>query len=160
MNYRSTGTVLFCICCSAVAQSNEWPAFFSVPKKADSAVDSSKVHFSTDEKVFENTEKTSSRLDWKPSLSSYKFQQRCLFATSYDERYGATNQLYDFSGSVMRDSVFSKNGSLGSEWSPVSYLNLRDSGGGFQTTNDFRPVIQWEMHDIPIRLNGGFSGSG
>jgi hypothetical protein len=160
MNYRSTATVLLCICWGAAAQSNEWPAFFSVPKKADSAVDSSRVHFSTDEKVFENTEQTSSRLDWKPSLSSYKFQQRCLFATSYDEAYGATNQLYDFSGSVMRDSVLPKNGSLGFEWSPISYLNLRDSGGGFQTTNDFGPVMEWKTHNIPIRFNGGVSGSG
>jgi hypothetical protein len=160
MNYRTVGITFFCICCGVAAQSNEWPAVLMIPKKADSVVDSSKVHLSTDDKVFENTEKTSSRLDWRPSLSSYKLQQRFLFATSYDGAYGATNQLYDFSGKVMRDSVLPENGSLGLEWSPVSYLNLRDSGGGFQTTNDFGPVLQWKTYDVPIRLNGGVSGSG
>jgi hypothetical protein len=160
MDYRAAGIVLLFMCSGVAGQSNEWPAVFAVPAKADNAVDSSKVHCSTDVKVFKNTEKTSNRLDWAPAFSSWQLRQRCYFATSYDAAYGTTNELYDFSGSLMRDSVLPKSGSLGIEWSPVSYLNLRQSGGGFQTTDDVGPVMQWWPHGIPVRIRGGVSGSG
>jgi len=158
--YRVAAALLVSVCGVYAAQSNEWPSLLSVPEKADTAVDSIRLHLSSDAKVFENTEKTNSRLDWTPEFYSWQLQQRCIFASTYDRPYGATNQLYDFSGSVMRDSVFLKNGSLGLEWTPVSYLNLRDSGGGFQTTGDFGPVMWWNVRDIPIRIRGGISGSG
>jgi hypothetical protein len=158
--YRVAAAVLVFSCGVSAAQSNEWPSLLSVPEKTDTAVDSTRLHLSSDAKVFENTEKTNSRLDWTHEFYSWQLQQRCIFATTYDRPYGATNQLYDFSGSVMRDSVFLTSGSLGLEWTPVSYLNLRDSGGGFQTTGDFGPVMQWNVRDIPVRIRGGVSGSG
>ena len=160
MNYRLAGIALAFMCSTIAAQSNEWPAIFAVPIKPDTAADSARVRLSSDAKVFQNTDKTNSRLDWKQAFSSWQFQQRFVFATSYENMQSATNQLYDFSGSIIRDSVLPKNGSLGLEWAPVSSLNLRDSAGSFQTTGDFGPVMQWKPYDVPLRVKGGISGSG
>jgi len=160
MGYRLAGIVLVFMCSTIAAQSNEWPAIFAVPVKSDTTADSAKVRLSSDASMFQNTEKTNSRLDWKPVLSSWQLQQRFVFATSYESGQSATNQLYDFSGSVMRDSVLPKNGSLGLEWAPVSSLKLRDSAGEFLTTDDFGPVMQWKPYDVPLRIKGGISGSG
>jgi hypothetical protein len=141
------------------ARSNDWPVVFAVPEKGDTAADSGKVRLSADAKVFEGAERTNNRLDWSPVFSSWQLRQRLVLSTSH-EWPNATNQQYDFSGSVMRDSVLPHNGSLGFEWIPVSYLNLRDSGGGFQTKEDFGPVMKWKVREIPVRLKGGISGSG
>jgi hypothetical protein len=157
---RHLALPIFFLWTGAAAQSNEWPALFMVPARPDSTVDSARVKVASDTKVFEDYQKTSNSLDWKPVLQSWRLQQRCLFETSGDVSFDALNQFYDFSGSLMKDSVLPKNGSFGLEWTPNSYLNLRKSGGGFQTTSDLGPVMQWRPHDVPVRVRGGLSGAG
>ena len=161
IGYRVAAAILMSACGVIASQSNEWPSLFAVPKKADTTVDSVKLRLSSDAKVFETTEKTNSRVDWMPTIASWQLQQRCIAMTSDEWRpYHAKNQQYDFSGSLMRDSVFLNNGSLGLEWTPVANLNLRDTGGGFRATNDFGPVMQLKAYDIPLRIRGGISGTG
>lgn len=155
--------LLLMICCwmYSRAQSNEWPVVFSVPEKTDTTADTLRIKVSTDSKVFKNDEKASNALLWKPGVPPlWNMQQRCLFETSGNADLDATNQFYDLSGSVVRDSILPANGSLGLEWTPTSYLNLRQSGGGFQTTNDFGPMMQWRPGDIPVGVKGGISGAG
>ncbi len=151
---------IFFLWTGAIAQSNEWPVLFTVPARPDSMVDSARIKVASDTKVFEDYQKTSNSLEWKPKLQSFRLQQRCLFETSGDVSFDALNQFYDFSGSLMKDSVLPKSGTLGLEWTPTSYLNLRKSGGGFQTTSDLGPVMQWRPHDVPFRVRGGLSGTG
>ncbi|MBN2188995.1 MAG: hypothetical protein JW699_06045 [Chitinispirillaceae bacterium] len=162
MRCRTAAMVFFLLRTAVMAGgSNEWPAVFTVPVKPDTAVDSAKLRLSSDAKVFKNTEKTSSRLEWAPLSSLWRMRQRSVVTTRNEGGENAMNQVYDFSGSVIRDSVFPKGGSLGLEWSPVINLELRDhTPGGVTATNDFGTVMQWRTHDIPLRFRGGISGSG
>jgi hypothetical protein len=142
----------------ACAQSDQWPFFFSVPQRGATA-DSAVLKMSGTAKVFESYEKARTDLEWQPSVKGVRLRQNGVLETTHDETYGAINQLYDFSGRVAKDSLFFRNGSLGLEWTPVSYLNLRDTNSGFQTTGDLGPFVEMRLYDVPIMLKGGISGS-
>jgi hypothetical protein len=154
MRFQAVLLAVACMCSMVMAdRSNEWPTVFTVPEKPDTVVDTTKIRLSSDAKVFETTDKTNSRLEWAPSIASWKLRQRSLVMTSNEWRpYHARNQQYDFSGSLVRDSVLPKNGTLGLEWTPVANLNLRDTGGGFKSTNDFGVMMQWKAYEIPVGI--------
>jgi hypothetical protein len=157
MMVRSAAIFFFLICGIAAAQSNEWPAVLAVPVKPDSTVDSSQLRVSSGAKVFENTQNTNSSVNWGHEFRSWQLRQNCDVVTSND--ISVNRQASDFSGSLIRDSVLPKNGSFGLEWSPVMNLSRRTSGGEFYSTNDFGPVMQWNLHELPVRLRGGISAS-
>ncbi|MBN1130544.1 MAG: hypothetical protein JXA71_16245 [Chitinispirillaceae bacterium] len=151
--------LLFIVAAAVVAQSNRWPSYFDGPQKNDGAGDSAKLAISGNAKVFESYERTQTMLTWQPSLASARLRQQGVFETTHDRTFNATNQFYDFSGLLVKDSVLPYSGNLGIEWKPVSYINLRQSGSGFQTTGDCGPVAEWNILDVPLHLKGGVSGS-
>lgn len=150
------------ICCWSwsVAQSNSWPAVLTVPVPYEKAPDSTKLILSTDMTVFGSYEKTHNNIAWTPHFSAVHLVQRGLFETSSDITTSAMNQYYDLSGSVVKDSVLPKGGSLGLEWTPTSRLNLRKSSSALLTTGDFGPLLKWRINEAPLRIHGGISGTG
>ncbi len=142
----------------AVGQTYEWPSLFA-PAKRDSTVDTSKIRLTTQEKVFENDESTQSGLVWDPHLSTCRFVQHFLFETSGDIGFHATNEFYDLSGSVIKDSLLPFGGALGLEWSPTAHYDSRTSGSGFESTVDLGPVMQWHIDSVPVNVHGGISGT-
>ena len=141
-----------------IGQAYQWPLFFS-PAMRDTTHDSSRVKVTTQDKVFENDESTLSGIVWDPHLATCHFLQRFLLQTSGDIGFHATNQFYDLSGSIVKDSLLPGNGSLGLEWSPRSYYDLRESGSGFESTVDLGPVMQWHIDSVPLTVRGGVSGT-
>jgi hypothetical protein len=139
-------------------QTYEWPSLFA-PARRDTVVDSAKLRLSTQDKVFENDESTQSGLVWDPHLASCHFLQRFLYETSGDIGFHATNQYFDLSGSVVKDSMLPGNGALGLEWSPTAHYDLREQGSGFESTVDIGPVMQWRIDSVPVIIRGGVSGT-
>jgi hypothetical protein len=151
--------IITALAAGALGQSNQWPAFFSVPEKVTSREDSASLAITSNAKVFESYEKNRTTLEWRPSLAASRLSQRGIFETSHEETNNATNQYIDLSGSIIKDSVLPGNGNVGIEWTPVSFFNLRQSGSGFQTTGDLGPLVEMSVHDVPIMVKGGISGN-
>jgi hypothetical protein len=150
---------ILCIAAGAVfSQTYQWPQFFS-PATRDTTHDSSRVKVTTQDKVFENDESTMSGILWDPHLATCHFLQRFLFQTSGDIGLNATNEFFDLSGSVIKDSLLPGAGALGLEWSPRSYYDSRQSGSGFESTVDLGPVMQWRIDSVPLAIRGGVSGT-
>jgi hypothetical protein len=156
--FRAFSIITF-IVTTALAQSNQWPVFFGIPQKVTSRADSARLTISSNAKVFESYEKNQTTLEWQPALDAARLVQRSTFETSHEEMNHATNQYIDLSGKILKDSILPGNGNLGLEWTPVSFLNVRQSGGGFQTTGDLGPLIEMNMYDIPVMVKGGISGN-
>jgi hypothetical protein len=152
-------SIVTCIVMAVFAQSNQWPSFFGIPQKVTSRADSARLTISTNAKVFESYEKNQTALEWQPALDAARLVQRGSFETSHEEMNRATNQYIDLSGKILKDSILPGNGNLGLEWTPVSFLNVRQSGGGFQTTGDLGPLIEMNLYDFPIMIKGGISGN-
>ncbi len=153
------GALIACLAVGTVfGQTYEWPSLFE-PAKRDTVVDSSKLRLTTQGKVFENDESTQSGLVWDPHLATCRFLQRFLYETSGDVGFHATNQYFDLSGSVIKDSVLPGKGALGLEWSPTAHYDLREQGSGFESTVDLGPVMQWRIDSVPVSLRGGVSGT-
>jgi hypothetical protein len=143
----------------ALGQSNQWPTFFGVPEKVTSRSDSAALAISSNTKVFGSYEKNQTTLAWQPSLNAARLVQHGVFETSHEEMNHATNQYIDLSGKLVKDGIIPGNGNLGFEWMPVSFLNVRQSGSGFQTTGDLGPLVEMNLYDIPVMVKGGISGN-
>jgi hypothetical protein len=153
------GVIALIAAAAAFGQTYQWPSIFTVPTR-DTTKDSARVRIATKEKVFDNDESTESGLTWDPHLATCHLLQHFIFQTSGDVGFHSTNELYNFSGNIIKDSMLPGNGALGLEWSPTAHLNLRDQAGGYLSIVDLGPVIQWRVDSVPLMLRGGISGAG
>jgi hypothetical protein len=151
--------VIGLVYCCAAAQSNEWPLFLNVPGGPDSAIDSSRLHVTTEQTAFENSAKTSNTLAWKKETSAWRIQQNVLYNAIQDNNAHALNQNFDLPGSFERKHLLPGGGDIGLEWKPISYLSLLKSGGDFQVNSDMGPFMQWRPYKVPLVIHGGISAS-
>jgi hypothetical protein len=166
------GIAVIAFCACAAAQSNLWPPQFTAPCGPDSATDSAKFHLTTEQTVFQNLATSRNRIVWVQDAPAWRMHQQAVFDAQreviYDSLSGAgsgsgvsapINQNSDLTGSYELKKWLPGGGDGGIEWKPVSYLNLRDTGGTFLVTSDIGPFGRWTPHDVPFVVRGGISGS-
>lgn len=138
------------------SQSYIWPDYFTIPAPdQDSLSDTNSCKFTDEISVFEQFQNRT-KAEYRKENGDYAFVQSAdYYLTRFSSQ--SLNQYINLSGGMLRKGL-PFNGALGLDWTPVAFLNRRDSGSSIQSMLDLGPAVKFDMLGLPFKVRGGISG--